>query len=104
MNEIDNELEQMSVNERIAYFTKKYRNDNNLTQKQLADLLFVEPQTISAWERGIKTPSSDSITNLITLFEISADLIYKYQNHAPSKSKRARNKVSNERKLSIKSN
>ncbi len=73
----DYQLINMSVNERISYLVKKYRNENALTQKELADLLFVEAQTVSAWERGIKTPSSDSITNLTNLMQISADLIYK---------------------------
>ncbi len=77
MEKSDNEIVSMTVNERIAYFTKKYREENKMTQKELADLLFVEPQTISAWERGLKTPNSDSITNLTSLIGISADLIYK---------------------------
>ncbi len=72
-------LQEMSVNERISYYIKKYRKESNLTQKDLAVLLFVQPQTVSAWERGIKTPSTDSITNLISLIGISADLIYKYE-------------------------
>ncbi len=85
----DNEINSMSVNERIAYFTKKYRKENNLTQKDLANMLFVEPQTVSAWERAIKTPSTDSITNLINLMGISADLIYNYHAyHTPGKKRR----------------
>ncbi len=74
-------LQEMNVNERISYYIRKYRKENNLTQKDLADLLFVQPQTVSAWERGIKTPSTDSISNLISLLGISADLIYKYDTH-----------------------
>ncbi len=77
MVESNNEIVSMTVNERIAYYTRKYRKENGMTQKELADLLFVEPQTISAWERGLKTPNSDSITNLTNLIGISADLIYK---------------------------
>ncbi len=67
----------MTPNERISYLIREYRLTNSLTQKELADMLYVEPQTISAWERGIKMPSFESLSNIIDLLDISADIIYK---------------------------
>lgn len=52
---------------------KELRQDRGLTQKQLADILFVSQDTISLWELGKLLPS---ITNLIAIcdfFKVSAD-------------------------------
>ena len=37
---------------KIGKFIRECRKNKNLTQKQLADKLFVEPKTISKWETG----------------------------------------------------
>ncbi len=66
-----------TINERIAILVKEYRKLNNLTQKDLAEKLFVEPQTVSSWERGIKVPSPETLVQISNLLGISVDYIYR---------------------------
>lgn len=40
-------------NEKFGKFTVKLRKEKNLTQKELADQLFVSDKTVSKWERGV---------------------------------------------------
>ncbi len=35
---------------------KAWREQHQLTQRELANLLDLDPQTISRWERGVKQP------------------------------------------------
>ena len=58
-----------ALSEKIVY----YRKLNNLTQANLAEKLFVLPQTVSSWERGITCPDAQTIVNLCKVFNISAD-------------------------------
>lgn len=55
----------------FAYSFKKIRNDRNLTQKQMAQLLGVTQQTISQYENGQSTPKSDMILKLADRLEVS---------------------------------
>ena len=52
---------------------KKLRSDNNLTQEQLADKIFVTRTAISKWETDRGYPSIDSLKQLSNLFQISID-------------------------------
>lgn len=52
---------------------KAYRQEHGLTQKQLADLLFVSDKTISKWERGAGKPDLDMLKDVAALLEISVD-------------------------------
>ena len=52
---------------------KKLRTDNNLTQEQLADKIFVTRTAISKWETDKGYPSIDSLKQLSNLFQISID-------------------------------
>lgn len=51
----------------------KHRKVNNLTQKELAEKLFVTPQAISKWEKNLSEPDLDTIRKLADLFNISID-------------------------------
>lgn len=51
------------------------REKNNLTQKQLADQLFVTAQAVSRWEKGIVEPGNDTIKKLAEIFHVSTDVI-----------------------------
>ena len=35
---------------------KTWREQHGLTQRELANLLDLDPQTVSRWERGVKQP------------------------------------------------
>ena len=52
---------------------KKLRSDNNITQEQLADQIFVTRTAISKWETDKGYPSIDSLKELSRLFNVSID-------------------------------
>ena len=52
---------------------KKLRTDNELTQEQLADKIFVTRTAISKWETDKGYPSIDSLKQLSNLFHITID-------------------------------
>ncbi len=57
------------VREKIVEFRKK----NNLTQKDLAEKLYVSSKTVSHWETGYVQPSMEQTAALAKLMEISVD-------------------------------
>jgi len=52
---------------------KKLRNDNKLTQEELAEKIYVTRTAISKWETDKGYPSIDSLKQLSNLFEVSID-------------------------------
>lgn len=52
---------------------KKLRNDNQLTQDELAEKIFVTRTAISKWETNKGYPSIDNLKQLSELFHISID-------------------------------
>lgn len=52
---------------------KKLRTENNLTQDQLAERLYVTRAAVSKWETGRGYPNIDSLKQLSNLFGISID-------------------------------
>jgi|SRR5690554_841075 len=49
----------------------KYRKNNNLTQDDLAEKLFVTRQLVSKWENGVGIPSIDVLLELSKLFNVT---------------------------------
>ncbi len=43
-------------NQKIGNFIKELRKEKNLTQKELADKLFITDRAVSKWERGLSCP------------------------------------------------
>ncbi|BCK01255.1 transcriptional regulator [Anaerocolumna chitinilytica] len=56
---------------------KKYRNNMNLSQEELAEKVYVTRQTISNWENNKNYPDIHSLLLLSTLFNISLDQLIK---------------------------
>jgi Fic family protein len=56
---------------------KKYRELQKMTQKNIAEILGVEPGTISKYESGIIEPNIDSIKKLAETFNITIDELLK---------------------------
>ena len=54
---------------------KKLRMQRGMTQKNLADQLFVSPQAVSRWEVGSALPDASNILQLSKLFGVSADYL-----------------------------
>lgn len=52
---------------------KKIRRDNNLTQEELAEKIFVTRSAISKWETDNGYPGMDSLKMLSKVFDISID-------------------------------
>ena len=56
---------------------KSYREKRKMTQKEIAEILGVEPATISKYESGMIEPNIESIKKLAETFEISVDELIK---------------------------
>ena len=54
----------MEIGKRIAILRKK----NKMTQKELADKLFVSDKAISSWEAGRTEPSLELVMKLMVMF------------------------------------
>ncbi|MGD9909857.1 MAG: helix-turn-helix domain-containing protein [Candidatus Izemoplasmatales bacterium] len=58
---------------KIDVLIRNKRREKNLTQQELADILFVSSKTISKWETGRGLPELASINNLSLALGISPD-------------------------------
>ena len=56
---------------------KLYREKHNMTQKEVAEILRVEPGTISKYELGIIEPNIESIKKLSEIFNVTIDELLK---------------------------
>jgi transcriptional regulator with XRE-family HTH domain len=54
---------------------KKLRMQRGMTQKNLADQLFVSPQAVSRWENNEVEPSVGTITEMAKIFNVTTDEI-----------------------------
>ena len=55
----------------FGQFIKQSRNKKEMTQKQLADLLFIDVTAVSKWERGITYPDITLIPEICKHLEIN---------------------------------
>lgn len=62
-----------NVNMEIKDLLRINRENNKLTQEQLADKIYVSRQTVSKWERGESLPDLENIIILSDLYDISID-------------------------------
>ena len=59
----------MALNDNI----KKFREEKNLTQQQLADKLYVSRQTVCRWEKGSRCPDLITAKKLALELDVSVD-------------------------------
>lgn len=59
----------MNVGNRIA----KLRNDKNISQEELASLLFVSRDLISKWENGKRRPDHEMLKKICEVFSVETD-------------------------------
>lgn len=52
---------------------KKIRKEQNITQDDLANQLFVTRQAVSKWESGDSTPDLNNLIKLTDIFNVSLD-------------------------------
>jgi len=54
---------------------KTLRMKKHITQEELANLLYVTPQAISKWEKGISVPDTAILIPLSDIFKVSVDFL-----------------------------
>ena len=52
------------------------RSKNRMSQKDLADSLYVDQSTVSRWERGIRFPDTELIEKMATRFGVDASVLF----------------------------
>ncbi len=68
-------MEKKNINEHIGQMCQEYRQKNNLTQNQVAELTGLEPRHISQIERGLSKGSIDTLLKLCNAYKITPDII-----------------------------
>lgn len=61
------------VNKNFGQLLRNFRNINQLTQQQVADVLNIHRTTYTYYENGITEPSIDNLHRLIQIFGITYD-------------------------------
>ena len=51
------------------------RKNNKMNQRQLAELMNVNQNTISRWEKGERQPNNDDLRKLSDIFHVSVDYL-----------------------------
>ena len=65
------DMEEKNFSSRI----KTLRKERNISQKELAKVLGVNEDTISVWERGLRTPSRFMLERLAYLFSVDKEYL-----------------------------
>lgn len=60
---------QENLGERIA----RIRRERGLTQSQLAERLYVTPQAVSKWERGLSLPDAEMLGRIARVLDVGTD-------------------------------
>lgn len=60
---------------------KQLRKENNLTQAELGEKLFVTSQAVSKWENGLSEPDLNSMKKMCELFNVSMDEFLEIENN-----------------------
>ena len=53
---------------------KLYRENKKMTQKEIAEILGVEPATVSKYESNMLEPNISALKKLSEIFEVSLDI------------------------------
>lgn len=65
----------MTADVMVAYRIKHLREQNSLTQAELAKQLGITRSSVNAWEMGISVPSTQYIVELANIFKVSTDYL-----------------------------
>ena len=60
-----------TMGERIT----QLRIESRMSQKDLADFLYVNQETVSRWERGVRFPDDDLIVKMAKRFGVDPDVL-----------------------------
>lgn len=56
---------------------KMYREERDMTQKELAAILRVSPSTVSSWETSSKYPTIDRLYDIARVLGVSVTMLIK---------------------------
>lgn len=73
----------------LSFKLKEYREHNNLTQEDVAELLGVSDKSISKWELGNGYPSKKNMIKLSELLNVSLEVLVIEEQTADDKLKRS---------------
>ena len=77
----------------LADNLKKIRNDNKLSQEQLAEKLGVSRQSVSKWESGQAYPEMDKVLQICQLFNLNIDELLNQDIKEVTVNKQAKNNI-----------
>lgn len=60
---------------KIGEFIATLRKEQNMTQEDLASLLYINRESVSKWERGVNIPDPDRLLKLSKIFNVSINEI-----------------------------
>ena len=60
---------------KIGEIIKELRKEKNLSQSQLAEMLFTSQDTVSLWERGKSFPDIPMLIKLAKIFNVTSDYL-----------------------------
>lgn len=63
------------MNDSFSEILKSFRTEKNLSQQQLADMLFVERTTIANWESGRRTPDAVLLLQISKCLDIDVNIL-----------------------------
>ncbi|MCI8443031.1 MAG: helix-turn-helix transcriptional regulator [Provencibacterium sp.] len=58
-------------NEKFGAFLSRLRKEKGMTQKELAERLFISDKAVSKWERGLSLPDISLLQPIADIFEVS---------------------------------
>lgn len=61
----------MKIATELPSILKHWRNKKGFTQSELAGYLGVKQNTISSWEKGVRTPGMDELDKLCEIYKVS---------------------------------
>lgn len=64
-------------NEKFGKFVTMLRKEKNLTQKELADKLYVSDKTVSKWERGLSIPQVSLLIPMADILDVTVTELLK---------------------------
>lgn len=71
----------MNIKKLLGRRIKEIRKKQNLTQEQVAELIQIEPASLSNIENGKYYPTAENLEKIIKVFNISPEYLFKIEHH-----------------------
>jgi len=72
MTPIDHWISEIDMSE-FATRLKQLREERNITQSRLAELLSIDPRSYNRWERGGNVPQLDTLVKIADILNVTLD-------------------------------